>query len=65
MYCKWRVCLVNDQIKIGCKTKSVKDWDLFFASDEEYDTPRDTQDFKRIQACYLAYKAYLIFTLTN
>jgi len=28
------------------------EWDAWFASDEEYETPRNTADFERIEAAY-------------
>ena len=59
IYCKWSTCIIGDKIKIGCKTATIEEWDLFFSSDEEYETPRGTDDFKRIEAVYLSYKAYL------
>ena len=59
MFCKWSVCVIGDKIKIGCKENTIEDWDLFFESSEEFDTKRNTEDFKQIQAMYLAYKAYL------
>ena len=59
IYCKWNTCIIGDKIKIGCETATIEEWDLFFASDEEYETKRDTEDFKRIEAVYLSYKAYL------
>lgn len=37
----------------------IDEWDLFFASEEEFDTKRGTQEFKQIEAMYLAHKAYL------
>ena len=59
MHCKWNHAIIGDKIKIGCKAKTIEEWDLFFASDETYETDRNTEDFKQIQAVYLAYKAYL------
>jgi hypothetical protein len=59
MFCKWSHAIIGDKIKIGCKEKTIEEWDLFFASDETYETERNTEDFKQIQAVYLAYKAYL------
>jgi len=59
MFCKWSHAIIGDKIKIGCKEKTIKDWDLFFASDETYETDRNTEGFKQIEAIYLAYKAYL------
>jgi hypothetical protein len=59
MFCKWSHGIKGDKIKIGCKEKTILEWDLFFNSNETYSTERNTQDFKQIQAIYLAYKAYL------
>jgi hypothetical protein len=61
IYCKWRHYIVNDKIIIGCKEKTIEEWDLFFTSDEVYETKRNTEDFKQIQAVYESYKAYLTF----
>ena len=60
IFSKWATGIIDTQIiKIGCKEKTIKDWDLFFASEEEFDTKRGTQEFKQIEAIYLAHKAYL------
>jgi Pentapeptide repeats (8 copies) len=61
MICKWLHGIIDQKIKIGCKVKSIEDWDKFFESDEVYETPRNDNDFKQIQAVYEAYKAYLTF----
>ncbi len=45
--------------KIGCEEKTVEEWDLFFNSNEVFETKRDTDEFKQIQATYNAFKAYL------
>ena len=57
--CKWSHCIIGDKIKIGCKEKTIKEWDCFFASEKEYETKRSTEEFKQIEAVYNAYKAYL------
>ena len=59
VFCKWHHCLIGYKIKIGCKEKTIKEWDSFFASEEEYETKRNTDEFKQIEAVYNAYKAYL------
>ena len=61
IYCKWSHSIVNNKIIIGCKEKTIEEWDLFFASDKVYETKRNTEDFKQIQAVYESYKAYLTF----
>jgi hypothetical protein len=60
IFAKWYISIVGNKIiKIGCKQKTIEDWDLWFSGIEEYDTKRGTDDFKRIYASYLAHKAYL------
>ena len=60
LFSKWNTSIINNRIiKIGCKKMTIEDWDLFFASEEEFETKRGTADFKQIEAMYLAYKAYL------
>ena len=61
MYCKWSHGITGDKIHIGCKQKTIKEWDLFFNSEDEIETKRGTQEFKQIQAVFEAYKAYLNF----
>jgi hypothetical protein len=61
IFCKWDHSIIGDKIQIGCKVKTIEDWDSFFASNEVYSTERNTEDFKQIQAVYEAYKAYLTF----
>ena len=52
-YQKWLVMWRTDgRISIGCKTKTSAEWDTWFAGNEEYQTPRDTADFERIEAAY-------------
>ena len=57
-FCKWSTGIKGDKIKIGCKEKTIEHWDLWFASNEQYDTPRTSDDFKRIEASYKGLKAY-------
>ena len=60
IFCKWSTHgIVGGKIRIGCETRSIEDWDIFFASDEIITTPRNTQEFKQIRAVYESYKAYL------
>jgi hypothetical protein len=60
IFCKWASCIIDGKIKIGCKEKTIEEWDSFFASNEEFETSRDSKDFKQIEAVYLAYKAYYL-----
>ena len=59
MFCKWSHGTKGDLIQIGCENRTIEQWDEFFASDEILITERNTQEFKQIEAVYLAYKAYL------
>jgi hypothetical protein len=61
MYCKWGHGITEGEIQIGCKQKTIEEWDLFFNSEDELETKRGTQEFKQIQAVFEAYKAYLNF----
>src|SRR5690606_38589590 len=58
IFCKWRVAFAGEKIKIGCKEKTIAEWDEWFAGSEKYITERNIEDFKRIEAMYRAYKAY-------
>jgi len=57
--CKWRCYYnaVSGYIWIGYMEKTIKDWDLFFESDEVLKTPRDTYEFFKIHQSYLVAKA--------
>ena len=65
LWCKWLVTyslLPDVVVHIGCKSKSIEGWDAWFAGGDEFDTPRDSDDFQRIRANYLAVRAYLVAT---
>lgn len=56
--CKHKIginCKTN-QIKIGCKIKTIKEWDKWFAGKETYETERNTEEFKLIYENYLKAK---------
>ena len=54
--CKWGIFYNSDnkgdELKIGCKSKTIKGWDIWFKSNNVYDTPRDDIEFKKIQESY-------------
>ena len=59
IYSKWDFSIENDNLNIGCKTKTFSEWKKWFEeSEEEFSTERNTEDFKRIQAMFYAYEAY-------
>ena len=70
IYSKWKIFtialipspkLITDyEIKIGCKQKSIENWDIWFSSTDTFDTSRNTEKFIRIEAEYKATKAYLV-----
>lgn len=62
IYCKWSISFHNEMIQIGCKRKTIEDWDFFFSNEskESFETARDSNDFKRIEAMYNAYKSYYL-----
>jgi hypothetical protein len=65
--CKWIYGLTPDgKIKIGCKEKTIEEWDQWFNSTHEYSTPRSSVEFTKIKACYEATKAYLaVFSIED
>lgn len=58
IYCNWSVFIVGDKIKIGCKEKTIEEWEQWFKSSEEFSTKRGTPEFKRIEGMFNAYAAY-------
>ena len=63
IFCKWSYGIKGDLIIIGCKQKTIEEWDIWFNSNEEYSTRRNTDDFKQIEAVYKSLKSYYL-TLT-
>ena len=64
---KWHIVwYTSGEVTIGCKTKSVGGWDVWFSSSEVYETPRNTAEFMRIEAAYQHAKAlYLAWKFEN
>ena len=60
IFCKWSYGIKGDLIIIGCKQKTIEEWDIWFNSNDEYSTSRNTKDFKQIEAIYNALKAYYL-----
>ena len=60
IFCKWNFGIKGNLIVIGCKEKTIEQWDLWFKSNEEYSTSRKTKDFKQIEAIYNALKSYYL-----
>ena len=60
IFCKWSYGIKGDLIIIGCKQKTIEEWDIWFNSNEEYLTRRNTDDFKQIEAVYNSLKSYYL-----
>ena len=60
IFCKWSYGIKGDLIVIGCKQKTIEEWDIWFNSNEEYSTRRNTDDFKQIEAIYNSLKSYYL-----
>ena len=58
IFSKWSISIKNDLIRIGCKEKTIEEWDIWFNSNEEFDTERNSSEFKRIYANYVAVREY-------
>ena len=56
----WSYGIKGDLIIIGCKQKTIEEWDIWFNSNEEYSTSRGTDEFKQIEAIYNALKSYYL-----
>ena len=71
IYSKWNISIIaliplpklitDYEIKIGCKQKSIENWDIWFSGTDTFDTPRNTESFIRINAQYIATREYLKF----
>ena len=61
MYCKWTHGITEGMVHIGCKKRTIEEWDKFFSGNDIIQTERNTEQFKQIQAVYEAYKAYINF----
>ena len=48
----------GDSVRIGCKTKTIPEWDEWFEGDEEFETKRGTEEFKQIYAHYRAVREF-------
>ena len=72
IFSKWKITFSSEnsnienfsiedlKIEIGCKEKSIPEWDKWFSGSEEYETKRGTFEFRQIEAHYEAVKAYLL-----
>ena len=60
IFCKWSYGIKGDLIIIGCKQKTIEEWDIWFNSNDEYSTSRGTEEFKQIEAIYNALKYYYL-----
>lgn len=47
--CKWDITITDNHIKVGCEMKTFQEWLDWLDSDEEFETPRDSDEFKKIE----------------
>ena len=59
MMSKYIPLINGDNIEIGCKRKTVEEWNEWFSGKEEFDTKRGTKEFKMIYAHFKACAAYV------
>ena len=59
IYSKRQISIIGDYIQVGCKRKTIDEWIDWLNSDEEYETKRNTEEFKRIEAHISAYITYI------
>ena len=57
---KYYPLIEGDKIIIGCKTKTIAEWDEWFNGDEEFETKRGTREFQMIFAHYRATREYIL-----
>ena len=54
LFCKWEISVCGGLIEVGCVQKTAPEWLEWLDSEEEFETPRSHEDFKRIRAAILA-----------
>lgn len=50
--CKWKLLLNSSTLDIGCKTKTIEEWEVFFANNEFYATHPDTEEYQKIKEAF-------------
>ena len=62
--CKWNISLYNNKgllfISIGCKYKTINQWDEWFNSTNEYQTKRSDPEFDKIYKAYIHARKMLL-----
>ena len=46
---KWNLTLTDDHIIYGCVIKKVSEWVEWLKGEEEFETPRNSEEFKIIE----------------
>jgi len=59
MMSKYIPLINGDNIEIGCKRKTVEEWKAWFDGSEEFETKRNSREFKMIYAHFKACAAYV------
>ena len=53
--CKWVTIFENNKLSIGCKTKTLEEWRIFFENKESYETNSDSDEYKLIEKTFKMY----------
>ena len=59
MMSKYIPLINGDNIEIGCKRKTIKEWKAWFDGSKEFETKRNSREFKMIYAHFKACAAYV------
>ncbi len=54
--CTWRTQLKDNILTIGCKSKSLEDWDEFFKLKKSYGTDPNSEKYREIEKAFKLYK---------
>ena len=57
-FCRWIFVVSEETLEISCKKKTWDEWEKWFASEEEYETPRGTSEFELIRLSFEIAKTY-------
>lgn len=59
LFCRHDVSIIaNAKIRVGCESNTPEGWEKWLSTSEIFETPRNTPEFKRIEASIRAAIAY-------
>ena len=59
--CTWGTKLKGNILTIGCKSKSLEDWDEFFKLKKSYETDPNSEKYMEIEKVFKLYKNKVLF----